>query len=845
MAFDGVAAKVSLPSTLDITALPFTLEAWVRPANYSGWHVIFSKRNSHSQSGMRFDVGLVQSNGRVYVTTGGGTVRSTYAPPLNQWTHLAVVATTTGTQLYVNGALQQTLGSITLGTASGAAVNIGRTGDNDDPFAGAIDDLRLYKRALSLAEIQFDMATPVQVPGPHLTITQPASGATIPGSTVTVGYLTSGDLSEVDHAHFQLDSNPEVMDLTLDGIYQFANVPSGSHTLVGRLVRADHSAIPGTDASVAFSTTAPDTIPPTAPSNLVGSANGAQVSLSWTAATDNVGVTRYRVERCQGVGCSVFAEIGTSTTTSYVDSGLLATTSYTYRVRATDAALLMGPYTGEVSVTTGSVTLIGLLAAYGFDEGTGSATLDGSGRGNSGTLTGGATWATGRSGSAVAFNGNTAKVALPTSLDIATLPFTIEAWVNPSDYSDWHVIFSKRTSYSAAGMRLDVGLAPTTGRIYLAGGGTSLTSTTAPPLNTWTHVAVVADVSGTRLYIGGELRETLSAVTLGNAAGAAVNLGITGDNQDAFAGLIDEFRLYTRALTTSEIQVDMNTPVNAPTGPTDTTPPTVSLTAPAPGATLNGVTSLTAIASDNVGVAGVRFVLDGANLGDEVFNPPFTLAWDSGTAAPGQHTLAALARDFSNNTTTSAAVTVTVVSTADSMGAWSSVMNWPIVAAHAALLPTGDVLAVSNYSEDGGVQLWRPSTNTFTPKPYSAINLFCMAHTFLADGRLFTAGGTIGTDDDIGPHESTIFDPVSGTWSAAALMAVGRYYPTTTTLGDGRVLVQGGTKTCASCIADIPENLQSGHQHVDRARIECPDGLQVLSAPISPARRSRRCNVAR
>ena len=94
----------------------------------------------------------------------------------------------------------------------------------------------------------------------------------------------------------------------------------------------------------------------------------------------------------------MFAEIGTSTTTSYVDSGLLATTSYTYRVRATDAALLMGPYTGEVSVTTGSVTLIGLLAAYGFDEGTGSATLDGSGRGNSGTLTGGATWATGRSG---------------------------------------------------------------------------------------------------------------------------------------------------------------------------------------------------------------------------------------------------------------------------------------------------------------------------------------------------------------------------------------------------------------------------------------------------------------
>jgi len=61
----------------------------------------------------------------------------------------------------LNGALQQTLASITLRTGSSAAVNIGRAGDNSDPFAGMIDDLRLYKRALSLAEIQSDMNTGV------------------------------------------------------------------------------------------------------------------------------------------------------------------------------------------------------------------------------------------------------------------------------------------------------------------------------------------------------------------------------------------------------------------------------------------------------------------------------------------------------------------------------------------------------------------------------------------------------------------------------------------------------------------------------------------------------------
>ena len=55
-----------------------------------------------------------------------------------------------------------------------------------------------------------------------------------------------------------------------------------------------------------------DTQAPTAPGNLTGSAiSGNQINLSWTASTDNVGVTEYLVERCQGVGCTTFAQIGT------------------------------------------------------------------------------------------------------------------------------------------------------------------------------------------------------------------------------------------------------------------------------------------------------------------------------------------------------------------------------------------------------------------------------------------------------------------------------------------------------------------------------------------------------
>src|SRR6185295_13872253 len=102
-------------------------------------------------------------------------------------------------------------------------------------------------------------------------------------------------------------------------------------------------------------------------------------------------------------------------------------------------------------------------------------------------------------------------------------------------------------------------------------------------------------------------------------------------------------------------------------------------------------------------------------------------------------------------------------------------------------------------------QIWRRATNTFTPKTYSPVSLFCAGHAFLADGRLLVAGGIVGLSDDTGPRESTLFDSTTDSWSAGPLMTTGRYYPTTTTLGDGRVLVQGGTTTCTTCIADQPE----------------------------------------
>jgi chitodextrinase len=124
-------------------------------------------------------------------------------------------------------------------------------------------------------------------------------------------------------------------------------------------VRANDAAGNNSGYSNSASATTPaaaDTTPPTAPTNLAATAASAtQINLSWTASTDNVGVTGYKVERCSGAGCSNFVQIATPTGITFNDTGLTASTSYSYRVRANDAAGNNSAYSNTASTTTPAV----------------------------------------------------------------------------------------------------------------------------------------------------------------------------------------------------------------------------------------------------------------------------------------------------------------------------------------------------------------------------------------------------------------------------------------------------------------------------------------------------------
>ncbi|WP_211840797.1 extracellular catalytic domain type 1 short-chain-length polyhydroxyalkanoate depolymerase [Pseudoxanthomonas sacheonensis] len=88
--------------------------------------------------------------------------------------------------------------------------------------------------------------------------------------------------------------------------------------------------------------------------------------------------------------------------------------------------------------------------------------------------------------------------------------------------------------------------------------------------------------------------------------------------------------------------------------------PTVSLTAPANGASVSGTVTVSATASDDIGVDRVEFLLDGTLLGSDA-SAPYSISWNSATASTGNHTLQARAFDLVDNVGTSATVAVNVL----------------------------------------------------------------------------------------------------------------------------------------------------------------------------------------
>lgn len=252
--------------------------------------------------------------------------------------------------------------------------------------------------------------------------------------------------------------------------------------------------------------------------------------------------------------------------------------------------------------------------------------------------------------------------------------------------------------------------------------------------------------------------------------------------------------------------VTVNAPPVSPSQPVAQPPPVLSVqvTAPTTGATVSGLTPL--VATVSAPAASVQFMADGTPYGTEVTTPPYTVLWNTQAVAPGSHSLAARARDMTGAQALSAPIPVTVVQPAPAaqVGQWSAVMPWPIVAVHAELLSTGQVLTRDGFEYGHDGRLWNPVTGVFTTVPNLQTNLFCSGQCALSDGRSIVAGGHPGTVHT-GITDTNLFDPASQVWTEVAPMHVPRWYSTIIELPDGRAMVTGGEMNGPRDEALIPE----------------------------------------
>jgi glucose/arabinose dehydrogenase/PKD repeat protein len=511
---------------------------------------------------------------------------STTVRQLNTWYHVAGVydASTQSLHIYVNGVLDD---GVLRGTVPAAQfspsvnTNIGRR-TGGFYFAGRIDELRVYNTALTQAQIQADMNTPITA-GPDTLAPSAPTGLTATASSPTrIDLAWSAASDNVAVSGYRVERCQGATCTNFTEIAQPVSTGYGDTGLAAGTtyhyqVRAVDAAgnLGPYSATVTQTTPVPDTQAPSAPASLTATPGANRIDLSWPASTDNVGVTGYRVERCQGATCTTFTEIARSSGTSFSDTGLAASTTFRYQVRATDAAGNLGSYSPIASATTPTASAA-LVASYGFNAGSGTTLTDSSGHGLNGTINGAAWTTLGKYGGALLFNGTSNYVDLGNAPAWAlTGSATWSAWVYATGTpADDGVIVGRSGDKSAkvAGWQLktspDTG--PQTFAVAISPDGKSSIqrySKTVRQLNTWYHVAGVYDAATKSLHIyvngvldDGTLRGTVPAAQFSPSTLNA-NIGRRSAGGFFFQGRIDELRVYKTPLTQAQIQADMSTAV--------------------------------------------------------------------------------------------------------------------------------------------------------------------------------------------------------------------------------------------------------------------------------------------
>ncbi len=250
-------------------------------------------------------------------------------------------------------------------------------------------------------------------------------------------------------------------------------------------------------------------------------------------------------------------------TASHLQSldNLTANTTYHFRVKSRDTAGNLSTSSDYTFRTTNQMDILtGLVAAYGFDEGTGTSTADASGNGRTATLFNGSWSTTAKFGKALSFNGHNSYALAPSGgLPATGAQQTIAYWWRTTqkvtDTESIVALFSNSPRAAVQpGFKDSLIGAMQDGNVWLVAG-------VQPATKTWHHLAYTFDGRIHNLYLDGQLMST-STIAPVLASPTMFVIGRAGNSTQYYKGIIDELRIYNRALSLPEIQALMTSAIN-------------------------------------------------------------------------------------------------------------------------------------------------------------------------------------------------------------------------------------------------------------------------------------------
>lgn len=598
----------SLPADIVSTLSDYTISAWVKMDALANWMRVFDFGTGTSkymflsvQTGKAGEVRFAVKNG------GSSDVGIThaYSVPLNTWTQFAITQSGNTCSMYINGTLVATT-SLSIKPSTIGSMNqnyLGKSQWPDPMFKGAIDEFKIYSRALSASEIagtyqnqtitlnsipqktfghdDFDPAATTTSGLPVTYSSSNESVATIVNGKVHIlstGTATITASQAGNSVYWPAPSQAKVLTVVLTNdtqlttligkpfTYTISNkalsnfiatgLPAGlSVDSVTGIISGTPTesgtfsvAITATNGSNTGSQTITLTVQNTVVSNVIVASGDTKNSIEWDSIQD----FSYNIKRSTVSG-GPYTIIGNTTTTKFTDTTVSNGTIYYYVVSSIDGSTENSSSTEVVATpNTGQITYLK------FDETNGTRAIDNWGA-NHGTLAATATRDAGKYSQSLKLDGTAnAYATLPTGIVSTLTDFTISTWVRMDVKSNWMRVFDFGTGTSKyMFLSIQAGSANIMRYAIKNGGSEQQVSFNYNlPLNTWTHFAVTQSGNTCTLYINGTAVASNTNVTIKPMTIGSTNLNYLGKaqfNDPLFRGSIDEFKIYNRALSAAEI----------------------------------------------------------------------------------------------------------------------------------------------------------------------------------------------------------------------------------------------------------------------------------------------------